>query len=366
MDGLLLGARTVAEATLSQSCEDFDLCVAKNRMVRIQLMRIALFFLVANFVLGAGAALAAVKTEPVTLESLLKTQRQVQAQLPVVEGAVIALDSTTSAASGVIISPDGLVLTAGHVVQGLMEAGSRDGMCQVVLADGSKVTAKALGRDLATDAGMMQLQGARRSWPYVPLGRSVDAARVGDWCFALGHPGGRDVARGPVLRVGKVLRMSANAVQSDCVLMGGDSGGPLFNLKGQVIGIHSQIWEGRDQNAHVALGAFLRSWDALLKGQVITETESAQVAWLGVATVWHERGGVLVEELAAESPAGAGGLQAGDVILRADDQELREAGDLAKVISCHAAGETVQLSVQRGPSTQEFRVKLATRPTPQP
>jgi serine protease Do len=329
-------------------------------------MRIASLFLVALIALSAGSALATVKTEPVNLESLLKTQRKIQAQLPAVEPAVIALDSVTSAASGVIISPDGLVLTAGHVVQGLLESGSRDGMCQVVLADGAKVTAKVLGRDLATDAGMLQLMGTRKSWPYVQLGRNVDAARVGDWCFALGHPGGRDAARGPVLRVGKVLRMSVDALQTDCVLMGGDSGGPLFNLRGQVIGIHSQIWEGRDQNAHVALAPFLRSWDPMLKGRVITETESAQVAWLGVATALHEPGGVLVEEVAEESPAADLGLQAGDVIQRADGQSLVDAGDLAKIISYHSAGETVPLSVLRGTATQDFRVKLATRPIPQP
>ena len=168
------------------------------------------------------------------LGELLVVQSRVQQQLPQVQPALVALDSQTGAASGVIISPQGLLLTAAHVVQGFLENGARDGVAQVILADGSRATAKALGRDLATDAGMMQLQGSRTDWPHVRLGRGLEAARVGDWCFALGHPGGHNAGRGAVLRVGKVLKISANAVQTDCVLMGGDSGGPLFNLQGAI------------------------------------------------------------------------------------------------------------------------------------
>jgi serine protease Do len=319
------------------------------------LIRFLLLLLTVTSVAEAG------DRRPVTLDALAKTQSAVQAQLPVVEKALIALDSRTSAASGVIISPDGLVLTAGHVVHGMLEAGAQDGMCHVILADGSRATAKILGRDLATDAGMMQLVSGRRDWPHVKLGRALDAVRVGNWCFALGHPGGRDAARGPVLRVGRVLKLSTNAVQTDCVLMGGDSGGPLFNLSGELIGIHSQIWEGRDQNAHVSLAPFLRAWDKLLKGEIIPEDEGG--AWLGVATATTEKKeGLLVEAVAEQSPAQLAGLQEGDAILSADGQALRGEEDLARVIACHSTGESLPLRVSRSTGMVELRVKLSQRP----
>jgi serine protease Do len=303
-----------------------------------------------------------------SLSELKTVQSKVQAQLPQVGPSVVAIDSATGAATGVIISPDGLLLTAAHVVQGMLEEGAKDGMVSVILADGGTATAKLLGYDSATDAGMMQIISTKKDWPYVKLGRGLAAVNVGDWCFALGHPGGRDAARGTVLRVGKVLKISANAVQTDCVLMGGDSGGPLFNLRGEVIGIHSQIWEGRDQNSHASLAPFLRSWEQMKKGQVIHTWDTGSGGWLGVATAEHRTGGLLVEQVAEASPAAAIGLADGDVILRAEGQLLRATDDLARIIACHAAGDSLALEVcpaqQASPRT--LSVTLTSRPTSKP
>lgn len=300
------------------------------------------------------------------LGALMLVQSRVQQQLPHAEAALVALDSQTGAASGVIVSAEGLLLTAAHVVQGFLENGARDGVAQVLLADGSRATAKALGRDLATDAGMMQLQGPRRDWPHVRLGRGLEAVRVGDWCFALGHPGGHNAARGAVLRVGKVLKLSANAVQTDCVLMGGDSGGPLLNLRGELVGINSQIWEGRDQNAHVSLAPYLRSWQGMLKGKVITEWAEGSGGWLGVATSVQQQGGLVVDQVAELSPAAQAGLLEGDVLLQAEGQSLRAVDDLALIIACHLPGDAISLRLSRAGKEQTLMVKLTPRPTEQP
>ena len=197
------------------------------------------------------------------LVGLLRIQAEVQKRLPQVRPALLTIQTGGGTASGVIISPSGLILTAAHVV----DKPGRD--IRVVLDDGTTTTAKSLGLDQATDAALAQLKDRGKPWPSVNLSREIAKAQPGEWCFALGHPGGFDKARGAVLRVGKIVKQTANSLHTDCVLMGGDSGGPLFNLAGEVIGIHSQIWENRDQNVHVSMAPFLRSWDAMQASQVI-------------------------------------------------------------------------------------------------
>ncbi|MDB6119233.1 MAG: hypothetical protein JWO08_3014, partial [Verrucomicrobiaceae bacterium] len=187
------------------------------------------------------------------LQELMDVQKSVKNALPMVRPAVVALETRDVAASGVIVTPDGLILTAAHVIckpEAKAEAGLR---FKIILSDGRETMGTALGMDTATDAAMIQIDGSRSNWPFVDLNRNAAAALPGHWCFALGHPGGYDENRGDVLRVGKVLKTTANSLQTDCVLMGGDSGGPLFSITGALIGIHSQISEGRDQNVHVSL-----------------------------------------------------------------------------------------------------------------
>jgi serine protease Do len=92
----------------------------------------------------------------------------------------------------------------------------------------------------------------------------------GQWCVALGHPGGYQDDRGIVLRLGQVLDMSDQAITTNCTLVGGDSGGPLFDMDGRVIGINSRISEQLTNNMHVPVNAFREggAWDRLLKGEV--------------------------------------------------------------------------------------------------
>jgi serine protease Do len=148
----------------------------------------------------------------------------------------------------------------------------------------------------------------------VTLNREVRNLKLGDWCYALGHPGGWDAARGPVLRVGKIVKITSNMLQSDCVLMGGDSGGALFDLSGQLIGIHSRIWQGLDQNLHVSMAPFLRSWDAMKKGEVIKVWARGSGGWIGLSTL-AENGSLQIQAVAPDSPALKAGLKVGDVIL---------------------------------------------------
>ena len=287
-------------------------------------------------------------------------QAQVQACLPMASRALVSVESGDGAASGVIVSPDGLVMTAEHVTS---EPGRK---LLLRLADGKKVTAKALGVDRTTDAALMRIEGDKKNWPYVEPCRDLREARPGAWCFALGHPGGYDAKRGPVLRVGKVLKQTANGLQTDCVLMGGDSGGPLFNLKGEVIGIHSQIWQGRDQNVHVSVAPFLRAWDALAKSSVVRSWASGVGGWAGLMTRATVRGELEVQAIATDSPAEKAGIQKGEVILSVDNEKVTGQPEFAELIRSRPAGAVLSLFVRSTLGERRVTLKLAGQPEDAP
>ena len=137
---------------------------------------------------------------------------------------------------------EGLVLTAGHV------SGEPGKKLTVVLQDGTKLEAKALGRSSAADSGLIQITKEGK-YPYVELAPPASVFK-GDWIYAVGHPGGFDQERGLVLRVGRVIHRSTDTIQTDCKLIGGDSGGPLFDMPGRVVGIHSRVSMKNEQNYH--------------------------------------------------------------------------------------------------------------------
>ncbi|HEY2572614.1 MAG TPA: S1C family serine protease [Verrucomicrobiaceae bacterium] len=292
-----------------------------------------------------------------TLEELLAVQSQVQAVLDQARKAVVVLESGDGTASGVIVSPQGLVLSAAHVTN------TPGRKFNVRLQSGASVEGESLGLDTATDAAMLQLPAPAKAWPYATINREMRGLKLGDWCFALGNPGGWDAARGSVLRVGKLVKISPNMLQSDCVLMGGDSGGALFNLAGEVIGINSQIWRGLDQNLHVSMAPFLRSWDLMKKGEVIREWRQGSGAWIGLSTQ-ESHDGLLVQAVAPDSPAMKAGLKDGDTIFSLNNQKLAAPAEFSELINARAAGEIVTLKIRSASLKVErmVEVKLGKRP----
>jgi serine protease Do len=314
---------------------------------------------------GTSPAQAQGRTAPLSspLAELLEVQRKVQAILPTVNTALVALESDGEAASGIIISPNGLILTAAHVVLDHGTTPKTGKRMKVFLANGSRTMGTALGANTVADAGMLKLDGARSDWPFVTWSRSDSASvAAGDWCFALGHPGGLDKERGPVLRVGKILKTTANSLQSDCVLMGGDSGGPLFNLHGDLIGIHSQIWEGRDQNVHVSLAPFLRHWDAMLGSQIISTWGQGNGGWLGVATRLGDTQKLEVADVAPDSPAAHAGMRAGDTILSANGRLMASREMFTETISTRAIGDHVVLLLRNRAGEHVVTITLKGKP----
>ncbi len=286
---------------------------------------------------------------------LLSVQTRVQSLWPKTKSAIVALEGSGNTASGVIVSPEGLVLTAAHVTG---EVGRK---INVMLPDGRSVEGTTLGMDTSTDAAMVQLPKPAKAWPFIPVNRDPFSLSTGGWCFALGHPGGYDKERGVVLRVGRLIKVASNMVQTDCVLMGGDSGGALVNLQGELIGINSQIWRGRDQNLHVSMAPYLRSWDAMARGETIRVWKTGSGGWIGLSTAAHDRG-LQIQAIAPASPALAAGLKVGEFILELNRSKISIPADFSNFIRGRRAGQIVTLKVNNGTGDRIVEVKLGPRP----
>lgn len=169
-----------------------------------------------------------------------------------------------SMGSGVIVNGEGLVLTAAHV---LPEAG---GDIVIVLADGRQVAGKALGVNRKIDSGMAQITEPMpdgSAYPFAPIADS-DTIWEGDWCIAFGHGGGVQTDRPAYMRLGRALHVTSDTkpirwLTTDCTVISGDSGGPLFDLQGNVIGIHSNIGMNVLVNNHVPISAYHAQWEDL-------------------------------------------------------------------------------------------------------
>jgi serine protease Do len=291
---------------------------------------------------------------PTSLSDLRAIQSQVQQALDKVLPATVAVLTPTGQGSGVIVK-DGYVLTAGHV--------AADAGLDVILllSDGRFARGKTLGIDRRADAALIKITPPG-DWPFVEIADPAPV-KVGHWCIALGHPGGFRRDRPPVLRLGRIVYITPGALISSCTLVSGDSGGPLFDLQGRLIGIHSRIGQFTSVNMHVPIYAFTLAWDRLAKGDVwgppILPIRGAPP--LGAFTLDHEKGAI-IENIVPGSPADKAGLRLHDVIVSFNSQTVRGRQHLANLLSFRRAGDEIKLQVLRGDQTLPFTIKL---PPPQ-
>ena len=298
---------------------------------------------------SAGGRLAS----PSRLGDFVRIQQRVQS---VLESSKNATDGLDGGGSGVIVSPDGLILTAAHVS---MDSGRN---ITVSLLDGREVVAESLGLNRFSDAGLAKIKEPG-PWPFVPMAPPANR-RAGEWCFALGHPSGFDADRGAVLRVGRLIGSHALVMRTDCHLIGGDSGGPLFNLKGEVIGIHSRVSDDIDDNYHAPIEAFHRHWSLFLAYEKIQINRNDEGGFLGVRTE-ISRDGAFVKEVVAETPASMSDLLADDVITTVAGVEVYDPNELGWALERHDPGTTVKIGILRKGRPMVLPVKLGRRPARQ-
>ena len=265
--------------------------------------------------------------------------------------------------SGFIIDDDGYILTNNHVVQ----SASR---ITVTLADGRSYRAEVVGADPAIDVALLRVPGAS-NLPAAPLGTS-DELRVGEWVCAIGNPLGyvHSVTVGVVSFIGRKLFDNSldDYIQTDAAINFGNSGGPLINSRGQVIGINSAI-SSRASNIGFAVpinqaigilsqlkakGRVSRGFIGVTLADVTPDLQRA----LGLSV----SAGAIVQEVTPRSPAERAGLRAYDVIVDVEGAPVTTNHELIREISARQPGSTARVALIRDGRRQQLLVKLAERP----
>ncbi|TWT72702.1 putative periplasmic serine endoprotease DegP-like precursor [Posidoniimonas polymericola] len=303
-----------------------------------------------------GAEIEAVsqKKSPENLADLRLIQKQVRSVVEFARPATVGVEVGGAIGSAVIISEDGLALTAGHVA---MEPNQR---VTFLFADGRRARGVTLGVNSSVDSGMLKITD-KGPWPFVPMA-PAGSTEPGDWVVGLGQPNGYFRDRAPPVRLGRVLFEEDSTLCTDVTLVGGDSGGPLLNLRGQVVGIHSRIGRRIVSNYHVPIDEYHATWDRLAGGQMWggslgTAEPARHRAFLGVAGN-SIRGGCLITQVYDGFAASRAGIHEGDVITALDGEQVDDFEELGRLINAQKPAATVVIAVQRDGKPLDFKVRL--------
>jgi serine protease Do len=261
-----------------------------------------------------------------------------------------------SLGSGILITPDGFVVTNNHVIQ-------RAETIQVRVADGRELPADIVGREPSTDVALLRLRTSATDLPHAYLGDS-DQLEVGDWVVAIGNPFGLDhsVAHGLISAKERVIGIGAfdDFLQTDALINPGNSGGPLFNMRGEVVGVNTAIMS---QGQGIGFAVPINMVKELLPH--LRERGRLTRGWLGV-TVEEGRSaaakGAVITRVLKNGPAFAGGLQPGDRVVAVNGHVIETYPQLLRRVSFLAPGSEVRLSYVRDGSTHEVVTRLGERP----
>ncbi len=298
------------------------------------------------------------KPAPTSLSDLREIQDRVAALVTQVSPAVVAVELGHSSGSGVVITADGLVLTAGHV-------GAWAGHhATFTFPTGKAAHGRTIGVDEDSDTGLMQITDPG-PWPHVGVGE-LKHAHLGDWALALGNPGGFDAKRSLVVRLGRIIRLMPGVVQTDCTIFPGDSGGPLFDMYGRVIGVHTAIATSADENFHVPITEFFEAWSDLVGPPAPpppTPAPARPMAYCGLS-VTDDAEGCRLSKIEKNSPAAKANLRAGDHVLKVEERRIEASASFLAWIAESEPGETLHLEIKRGDKTFPVQIKLQSQPRP--
>jgi putative serine protease PepD len=272
--------------------------------------------------------------------------------------------SSTATGTGFVVDGKGHIVTAAHVVQGASSI-------TVKFQDGTTRTAKLLGTDEATDVAVLSVDASGLTLHPLALGSSA-ALGIGDQVAAIGDPFTyeRSLSTGVVSGLDRTISAPngftvAHAIQTDAALNPGNSGGPVLDASGQVIGIVDQIATNGSSDTSSGVG-FAVPID-LVKSELgqLEAGKTVRHAYLGVATSTADSAtpGALVQSVTSGGPAADAGLRSGDVVTSIGTSTIHGTNDLVAAIATHKPGDRVELTVRRGSQTVKLTATLGTQPT---
>ena len=277
----------------------------------------------------------------------------------------------TSLGSGFIVDGDGYIITNNHVIQGAEDI-------TVILRDDTQLKAKLIGSDSRVDVAVLKVEPPnKKPLPAVKFGDS-DKVRVGDWVIAIGNPFGlgHSVTAGIISARGRALGNESldDYLQTDAAINKGNSGGPLFNAEGEVIGVNTAIFSPSGTNAGLAF-----SIPSNLVKQVadqLREFGRVKRGWIGVSyqSVTDDIAdsfnldrarGVLVANVVADGPAAKAGLKRNDIILNFAGQDVPDLRRFPRIVANARVGSTVDVIVWRQGKEQTFKLKIGEQEEPE-
>ena len=324
------------------------------------------------FVMAAAGAIAQERSGAGPAAVLLEEEKRIISIVELISPTVVSVTSYDAKGeedgmgSGFIVSNDGEIITNNHVITGASKL-------TVVLPNGKEVTARSLGGDPLTDLAIIKITG--NGLPVAPLGDS-DAIKVGQIVIAIGNPYGfeRTVTMGVVSALGRQIPGGGSSlsdlIQTDARIYPGNSGGPLVDSSGRVIGVNVAVVGGRAGTLGFAIPintAREVMADVKRYGRVM-------VPWIGIsygditpqiASVFElpTKQGVVVANVEKDGPAALAGIRKGDIIVSVEGKNVEDGGDLQRMLRTHKVGDKIKMNILRDGSPRMLTVTLRERPS---